>query len=163
MQPASARLAASEETRLSVPPDNALYQLKANLEALDHKLDTLSSRNGSHERSRIEQEIANLKQSLKTCIEALRHAERTKVNVFEDVTAEISSKQIILSTAGAPISAKRVTAGRGSIQVLGQMSEETIKSLAESWKDPYGDLRQRGIPVEMNRSLVFRDQYQAGH
>jgi len=124
-------------------------KLQTYLETLGQKFDNISSHdNGlieaAEERFPIEQEMASLQQSLKICNDALRHAEQIRVNVFEDVVADTSAKQLIVSTLGDLVSAKRVTAGKGSVQLLGQMSDEAIlQSLAGSWNNQGVDTRER--------------------
>jgi hypothetical protein len=56
-------------------------------------------------------------------------------NTFQDINAGPDSCQIIVSTAGALISARRIAATRGTTQFLGQMSDSTLQQLACSDKE----------------------------
>ena len=53
-----------------------------------------------------------------------------KTNVFEDVSIDDDSHQVIVATLGDLISAKNVKTGSRSAQWLGQMSDATLQQLS---------------------------------
>jgi hypothetical protein len=58
-------------------------------------------------------------------------ANKDRTNFFEDISTADDGHQILVSTIGDLISARRVTAGARSRQWLGQMSDETIQKLSQ--------------------------------
>lgn len=55
--------------------------------------------------------------------------------VFEDILAAKEANQLIIVAPGNSVSAKRVTAGFGATQVLGQMSDAALQQLSQARKD----------------------------
>jgi hypothetical protein len=108
------------------------------LQDLDNKLAVLNSRPAqipnSHtvEEERIREEIASVKQCLSICAEASERAQQERVNIFEDVAMADDAQQVIVSTLGDLILARRVTAGARSMQLMGQMSDESLQQLSQN-------------------------------
>jgi hypothetical protein len=108
------------------------------LQDLDSKLAVLNSRPAqipnSHtiEEERIREEMASVKQCLSICAEASERAQQERVNIFEDVSMADDGQQVIVSTLGDLILARRVTAGARSMQLMGQMSDESLQQLSQN-------------------------------
>ncbi len=90
---------------------------------------TLSS-DQAEEQEIMEEERDAIKQSLNICAEASGQANEEQTNVYEDISLVDDSQQVIISTVGALIAARRVSAGSRSFQVFGQMSDESFQNLA---------------------------------
>ncbi|RMZ76933.1 hypothetical protein DV737_g4577, partial [Chaetothyriales sp. CBS 132003] len=90
-------------------------QLRARLQDLDRQITTISSANASGAGApyasveEMKEVVDSVKQCLNICGEAAEQASAERVNAFEDVRAGDDGHQIILSTMGDLISAKRVT------------------------------------------------------
>ncbi|KAE9378847.1 hypothetical protein N431DRAFT_363556 [Stipitochalara longipes BDJ] len=82
------------------------------------------------EREILQEERDAIKQSLDICAGASRQANQEQSNVYEDISSVDDSQQVIISTVGALIAARRVTAGSRSFQVFGQMSDESFQNLS---------------------------------
>jgi hypothetical protein len=115
---------------------NTTTNLEEHLQNLDDKLEALSIPESSTvdeeiaEKGRIAEEIDSIRMCLLVCNHAAKHILEVRTNVFEDVSAAEDADQIIVSTFGDLISAKRVTAGVGATQWLGQMSDAALQDLA---------------------------------
>jgi hypothetical protein len=79
------------------------------------------------EQERIQEEIDSIKQCLAICAEASVRAGQDRTNIFEDVSMADDGQQAIVLTIGDLISAKRITAGARSMQLMGQMSDESLQ------------------------------------
>lgn len=84
------------------------------------------------EQHRLQEEIESIKQSLKICEEASQEAQPGRTNVFEDISMADDGHQVMVSTFGDLICARRVTAGARSLQWFGQMSDETLQQLSQN-------------------------------
>ena len=73
-------------------------------------------------------EMSSLQQSIDICDVASKEADRNRTNVFEDVSMGDDGRQVIASTVGDLIFAKKIKIGSRSIQMLGQMSDLTIQN-----------------------------------
>jgi hypothetical protein len=141
-----------------------LEELKDNLEALSIQESSANDENIA-ERWRLQKEIDSAKECLAVCTHASEHVDKVRINMFEDVSAAPDAHQVIASTLGDLISAKRITAGVGAIQWLGQMSDPTLQQLARGRGiDLSTDFKIVGGVVEQDRgSITFEDQYGSGH
>ena len=84
-----------------------------------------------------------------------------RTNIFEDVSASQSSHQIILSTNGDVISARRVTAVSGSAQWLGQICDSTVRQLSRDRTS--GNIADQGAEEAQERVVArFTGSYGAG-
>ncbi|RMZ80327.1 hypothetical protein DV738_g2763, partial [Chaetothyriales sp. CBS 135597] len=113
-------------------------QLRARLQDLNRQMAAISSSTNTSGAGQAYvsiddmKEVADsVKQCLNICGEAAEQASAERVNVFEDVKTADDGHQIILSTIGDLISAKRITVGARSAQWLGQMSDETVQQLSK--------------------------------
>jgi hypothetical protein len=95
------------------------------------------------------EEFESIRQCLNICMHASEEAEKVRVNIVEDITTAEDSRQVLVSTIGDLITARRVDAGARSLQCIGQMSDETLQQLS----------RAHGIPpAEVARPLTeFRN------
>jgi hypothetical protein len=145
--------------------------LQDHLKNLDDKLEALciqeSSANDENiaERGRLQVEIDSAKECLAVCAQASEHADKVRTNVFEDVSAAQDAHQVVVSTLGELVSAKRVTADVGATQWLGQMSDATLQQLARGRGIDLsnGSRIARGVAEEDRGSITFEDQYGSGH
>jgi predicted nucleic acid-binding Zn-ribbon protein len=145
--------------------------LEDHLENLDDKLEALSiqeiraNEENIAGRRRIQEEIDSAKECLAVCAQASEHADKVRTNVFEDVTAAQNSDQVVVSTLGDLISAKRITAGVGATQWLGQMSDTSLQQLARSRGIDLssGSRIVRDVAEQDRGSITFEDQYGSVH
>lgn len=94
----------------------------ARMRALQEVLQSLSGLDTSEtvEKERVQACLA-------LCEDALRNVDQSRINIFEDVSVADNGGQYLVSTIGELISAKRISAGPGSVQIIGQMSNETLQ------------------------------------
>ncbi|KAH9203539.1 hypothetical protein DL95DRAFT_529608 [Leptodontidium sp. 2 PMI_412] len=113
-------------------------KLEDHLQDIDSRLRNLampgarSSDVQASEQEKIKEELDSIKQCLAICAQASTQADKERVNVFEDIFTADDGHQVLVSTIGDLISARRVTAGVRSRQWLGQMSDETLQQLSHS-------------------------------
>lgn len=111
-------------------------KLKSQFEKLDHSIEAFGSQKATSVEDRakwekIQEEKQSLKQCLSVCTQAAEQAEQVRVNIFEDVSSSDDAHQMIVSTLGDLISAKRITTGARSTQWLGQMADDTLQKLSQ--------------------------------
>jgi hypothetical protein len=82
------------------------------------------------ELQKIKEERETISHCLTICSDASSLSESSRVNIFEDVTSMDDAKQVLVSTIGDLINAKRITTGMRSLQLIGQMSDESIQHLS---------------------------------
>jgi hypothetical protein len=135
--PRSARLVTADAFNVcKVKLSSTTTQLESHLQDIDNRLRTLySSRpktpNEQTTEQNIREELESVKQCLAICAQASAKANQHRINDFEDVSMTDDGRQVIVSTIGDLVSAKRITAGARSLQCLGQMSDESLQHL--SW------------------------------
>ncbi|KAJ6016359.1 hypothetical protein N7540_010950 [Penicillium herquei] len=83
----------------------------------------------ANERSDINEEAESIKESLKFFDRVSEETSTSRMNYFEDVSTGDNSKQLIVTTLKDLISARRITSGSGSLQVLGQLSEDSLNNV----------------------------------
>jgi predicted nucleic acid-binding Zn-ribbon protein len=113
-----------------------LSQMRDRLHDVTQRQETSSqqhtiSADEANEQEKLQEELESIKQSLKICEEASQKAQPDRTNVFEDITMADDGHQIIVSTFGDLISARKVTAGSRSLQLFGQMSDESLQELSQ--------------------------------
>jgi hypothetical protein len=112
--------------------------LRRHLQDLDNKLAGLHAQplqiSNAHvtEQEQIQEEIDSTKQCLAICAEAAERARQERINVFEDVSMADDGHQVIVSTLGDLILARRVTAGARSIQLMGQISDDSFRQFSQN-------------------------------
>ncbi|KAL4942945.1 hypothetical protein BDV06DRAFT_191021 [Aspergillus oleicola] len=82
------------------------------------------------ELQKIKEEKETIAQCLNICTDATSLSESTRVNVFEDVASQDDAQQVLVSTIGDLLNAKRISTGMRSVQLLGQMSDDTLQHLS---------------------------------
>ena len=103
-----------------------LQNLENRLASLPAQSPQISSEQAA-EQERIQEEIDSIKRCLAICAEASVQAGQDRTNIFEAVSMTDDGRQAIVSTIGDLISAKRITAGARSMQLMGQMSDESLQ------------------------------------
>lgn len=163
---AATKLTGSTLEECKVRLRTASSQLRAQLDSLDGKIKSLSKQRRSlsneeaEDLKRFKEERDSITQCLAICTEASDLADNPRTNIYEDITSADASHQLIVSTLGDLITAKRVTTGSGSAQWLGQMSDETLRCLAEN--------RTRGVERENRepgapKTTSFGNRYGVGY
>ncbi|EDN06866.1 predicted protein [Histoplasma mississippiense (nom. inval.)] len=129
-------------------------RLKARLEAMSQAV----KMEETAEWEQFQEERNSLKQCLAICAEASEQTKQVHFNEFEDVLSADDAHQVIVSTLGELISAKRITTGSRSAQWLGQMSDETLQQLSRD----RSRVSEGPVRAEMGPDNKF-DQYGRGH
>jgi hypothetical protein len=139
--------------------------LKTRLAELDERLRVSADRisedtDGFHiSLDHMKEERDSILKCLDMCADASSLAEGARTNIFEDVSSADHSHQLVVSTIGDLISAKRIVTGARSVQWLGQMSDDTLQKLS-------GDHRQHveeGEPEKQRTQDNFRERYGNGY
>ncbi|KAH7357319.1 hypothetical protein BKA66DRAFT_428130 [Pyrenochaeta sp. MPI-SDFR-AT-0127] len=115
---------------------NLFAQLNSRLVDLSQRQQSIprhskASEDLNPEKAMLQEEIKSVKQSLAICEEASEKARPDRTNVFEDVSMADDGHQVLVSTIGDLICARRIVAGARSIQWLGQMSDESLQQLSQ--------------------------------
>ncbi|OJJ52003.1 hypothetical protein ASPSYDRAFT_165353 [Aspergillus sydowii CBS 593.65] len=109
-------------------------QLQEHLVRLKNSVGTQETQKNSnavvHDVQQIIEEKKGIKQCLEICAEASSRTEVPRVNVFEDVTSLDDSQQMLISTVGDLLNAKKISTGRRSLQILGQVSSDSLYQLS---------------------------------
>ncbi|KAL4900143.1 hypothetical protein BDW74DRAFT_104527 [Aspergillus multicolor] len=93
------------------------------------------------------------------CADAYNLSESFRVNIFEDVASLDDSQQVLVSTTGNLLNAKRISTGARSLQVLGQMSDETLQHLNFQQN---GSAENGVVGVEQKEGKDFHNRYGTG-
>ncbi|KAL2845936.1 hypothetical protein BJY01DRAFT_213790 [Aspergillus pseudoustus] len=83
----------------------------------------------SFEKQNFQEEVQGTEALLEFCKHASAELNQPRMNYYEDVTAGDNSHLAVVTTLKDLISAKRIKSGNGSKLVLGQMSDDTLKSV----------------------------------
>jgi hypothetical protein len=120
-------------------------QLSTCLENMVRQLNTENTENlnpdtegGASELNVMEAEAKSIRERLAYFSQASARSEQYRVNVFEDISAGEDSHQVIVSTVGDLISAKRITGGDRSVHLMGQMSDAALQQLSQDGRLPLG-------------------------
>lgn len=91
--------------------------------------------------------------------------EQDRSVVLEDVSANDDAHQVIVSTRGDCVSAKRITAGVRTSQWLGQMADDTLKQLSQDRGVGSSNYMSftNGIQLDTQSDAKFEKQHGAGH
>lgn len=143
--------------------DERLKEINVRLQTLS--TETMISVEDAAERDRMQEEKDSTKQCLTICAQASQHVDQVRTHVFEDISADRDSHQVIISTSGDLIVAKRITAGVGATQWLGQMSDAVIQQLSrDRGLDVSGRAASgKGKEKQIEITAKFQDQFGAGH
>jgi hypothetical protein len=135
----SARLATNDALKeCKETLNDTSNKLELHLQTMENRLRSL--RSGSRkipdeqgtEEERIQNERDSAKQCLAICAQASEQANEDRTNIFEDVSMAEDGHQVIVSTIGDLILAKRVSAGARSTQWMGQMSDDSLQQLSKA-------------------------------
>jgi len=150
-------------------------ELQTRLEEVNHRLAKLSreaSANGDHSArsdgmADAGEELSSIRQCLSICQEATEQARSERINVFEDVSMADDGQQVIVSTFGDLISAKRIKVGARSTQVLGQMLDASLQQVSRDYTTRYRDTLEKAPSESRNTdanafSSRFTGQYGNG-
>jgi predicted nucleic acid-binding Zn-ribbon protein len=115
---------------------SVLSQLRTRLHEVSQRQNILSHQHKiptdqEDDQKRLQEELASIKQSLSICEEASQKAKPDRTNVFEEITMADDGHQIMVSTFGDLICARKITAGARSVQWFGQMSDESLQELSQ--------------------------------
>jgi DNA repair exonuclease SbcCD ATPase subunit len=143
---------------------SATTQLEKHLQNINNRLQHFSlqplkvSNEHAAEKERIEEELAGIKQCLAICADASKQAEKG-TNVFEDVAQVDDGYQVIISTIGDLVSAKRVNSGSRTMQLLGQMSDDSLQQLS---RDFGHGAKEKATEPQTGKGTHFEDRHGAG-
>ena len=143
--------------------DSSTTWLRKHLQDLDSKLAALRARPKqistaqAAEQERIQEEIESVKQCLTICANASELAQQERVNIFEDVSMADDGHQVIVSTLGDLILARRVTAGARSMQLMGQMSDDSLQQLSQNFGQASQEKR-----AKLDAGSEFTERYGEG-
>jgi hypothetical protein len=113
-------------------------QLKTHLQDIDSRLQQFAMPSSdkpieqNSELEKLKEELLSVKQCLAICDQASSQANQERTNFFEDVSMADDGHQVLVSTIGDLVSAKRVTAGARSAQWIGQMSDDSLQLLSQN-------------------------------
>ncbi|EDN04875.1 predicted protein [Histoplasma mississippiense (nom. inval.)] len=139
----------------------ASSDLEKHAERLKARLEAMSQAAKMEETAEWEQfqvERNSLRQCLAICAEASEQTKQVRFNKFKDVLLADDAHQVIVSTLGELISAKRITTGSRSAQWLGQMLDKTLQQLSRD----RSHVSEGPVRAEMGLDNKF-DQYGRGH
>ena len=136
-RPSAQAVTAKALGRCKVPLGEAAEELRRRLEEVEKRLQaaqmesTQSEDGDPSEKKALRAELECAKQSLAICESASETTAAGRINVFEDVTVGTDGQQVIVSTFGELISAKRITSGDRSTHLMGQMSDQTLRQFSQ--------------------------------
>ncbi|KAL2845938.1 hypothetical protein BJY01DRAFT_213792 [Aspergillus pseudoustus] len=133
-----------------------LNQLEANLRGSENP--TMSDQVACDVQE-IKKESEIIAQCLNIFADASSISEGSRVNIFEDVKSLDDAQQVLVSTIGYLLNAKRISTGSGSLQMLGQMSDETVQL---SITHQHGSREDVTIDVEPKEGRDFHNRYGTG-
>lgn len=145
--------------------EDRFQEINGRLEKLSLQGATISVE-AATEREKVQEEKDSTKQCLTICAQASQNVDQVRTHVFEDISADRDSHQVIISTSGDLIVAKRIAAGVGATQWLGQISDAVIEQLS---RDRGLDISGRAATTENGKeeqieiTAKFQDQFGAGH
>ena len=140
-------------------------QLEKHLQDINNRLEKFSSQplkqsnEQAAEQDTMKEELESIKQCLAICSQATIQANKERINDFEDVSMTDDGQQVVVSTFGDLVSAKRITAGARSFQWLGQMSDESLQQLS---RDRGRVAAENVTQQQIVTGAQFEDRYGAG-
>lgn len=143
---------------------DANTKLESHLQDINSRLRNLalpgprSSNEQAAEQEKIQEELDSIKQCLAICAQASMQANKERTNVFEDISTADDGHQVLVSTIGDLISARRVTAGARSRQWLGQMSDDSLQQLSHN----RGHVAAEGPVEPQAKASGFEERHGAG-
>ncbi|KAF3909334.1 hypothetical protein ABW20_dc0110549 [Dactylellina cionopaga] len=141
--------------------ENTTTLLQRQLKEIESRLGAISESSEALGGSAAAAEIESIKQCLVICSQASEQVKQNRINVFEDVSQSDDGEQVIVSTVGDLLSAKRVTAGARSIQWMGQMSDASLQYLAD--KKRTVSPPESHAKADDKKPYQFEGRHGAGH
>jgi chromosome segregation ATPase len=144
---------------------NTITELRRRLQDINNRLQKFSlqplniSNEQAAEQERLKEEREYVKQSLDMCTEASKQANQERTNVFEDISMADNGYQLIVSTVGELISARRITIGSGSLQLMGQVSDDSLQQISRDL-GPTGT--EKVMEPQTGISPAFENRYGTG-
>ncbi|KAJ5343381.1 uncharacterized protein N7506_003205 [Penicillium brevicompactum] len=92
-----------------------------------HRRESLLQDHETGEQNDSQEEADNIKESLNFFDRISQEPSKDRTNHFEDITTGDRSTQAVVSTLKDLISARRITSGSDSLQVLGQVSDNSLQ------------------------------------
>ncbi|KAL3462747.1 hypothetical protein BJX64DRAFT_258534 [Aspergillus heterothallicus] len=108
---------------------------------------------------KINQQRETITQCLNTYTDASPILKGSRVNIFEDVVSLDHTQQILVSTTGNLLIAKRISTGARSLQVLGQVSDETLQHMNSRHHDLHEDV---AVDIEQKEKTGFHYRWGTG-
>lgn len=111
-------------------------------------------------RSKSKSDEARVMQQLNSaqqCLNIVKHAQQHRINTYEKIDTGEDSHQFIVSTIGDLIKANGLTVGARSVNVMGQMSDESLQKLTEKLPSPVP--QKSASPYHQNVSFEKRHGY----
>jgi hypothetical protein len=108
----------------------AHIQLESDIESACRRLETLMSQLCCADEA-VWQEKDLKKMQLPTRTSTLEVGSQPRTNIFQTLSAVSGSQQVIVSTTGNPIYAQNVISAPHAKQILGQMSDVSLKAFLE--------------------------------
>ena len=148
---------------------NTISELEEHLQKIDNRLQNPSLRGArmsdeiAAEGQQVQEESESIKQCLSICAQASEQLDKVRINVFDDVSSDQESHQVVVSTLGDLISARRVNAGMKSMHWLGQMSDDSLQQLSQNRGIAGDTATKKTIEQQSEISESFEDKYGAGH
>lgn len=92
-----------------------------------HRRESLLQDDETGEQNDSQEEADNIKESLNFFDRISQETSKNRTNHFEDITTGDRSTQAVVSTLKDLISARRITSGSDSLQILGQVSDDSLQ------------------------------------
>jgi predicted nucleic acid-binding Zn-ribbon protein len=148
---------------------DTITQLQRKLQDINNRLQNLSlqplnisneqANEKAAEQERLKEEREYIRQSLDMCTEAFRQANQERTNVFEDISMADNGSQVLVSTVGELISARRITIGSHSLQLMGQMSDDSLQHFS---RDLGPNVTEKAMEPQAEMSPAFKNRYGTG-
>jgi hypothetical protein len=103
-----------------------LHSINNQLQPTQYRLPIREAEQTGEQRN-LEEEVGSIEGSLSICDRAANQENEVRRNFYEGISIGEGGQQIIVSTIKDLISAKNITAGSKSTQVIGQMSDESLQ------------------------------------
>lgn len=118
------------------------------------------SNEDAQEMQRVQEEKDSITQSLAICSDTLELAKTLQLNVVEDLVSSGDEQEVIVSTLGDLMSAKRVTTGARFVQCSGQMSDGTLQHLSRNHSQ--ASVKEGGTKHGGEQADGFQNRYGVG-
>lgn len=96
--------------------------------------------------------------SARQCLDIVGKAQEYRVNVFEDIDTGDDSFQTVVSTMGDLIRARGLRIGVRSVNIMGQMQDESLQKITNEWRV---NVPKRG-PTD-DADVTFEKRHGFGH